>query len=450
LVNDRLKGTFTEVQLPLERITQVHGIMLDFDPGLLRPADGLFDPAADPRDFLTKIRPVLDRHPLVSKAEVRASGTGLHVIVPINPAIELHTATDQLRWAGAVKAVQRTLPVDPRQPGITALTRPIGSTNSKNGVVVELLRTSQAVTAEEVEAYLADLVKSPFRVVAGVLLGGERIVPCPVWRKDGSRLDVLERGGKCYRRCGRITPPILRMLLRESCWSGDADLVNALALLLTGLLINHFITEPHPVAILDGNQKGVGKTLLVEILDGRSAPRISLVGDEELEKKLSAHVQESRTSVLFFDNVRGRFESSVIERNALSPVLSFRLLGLSATVTRPNSFVWVITSNGTQATEDLISRGLPMRLHFAGDPKKREFAHEPLRYVREHREEILGELAGMVLAWKQAGIPLGTHKHRCDRWARFSAASSTSQASAPPSSPISTRWSSRWTRGWPN
>ena len=79
--------------------------------------------------------------------------------------------------------------------------------------------------------------------------------------------------------CDRL-PPRLRGLLGEFSWRSEADLVNAVALLLTGLLINHFIDDPHPVAIVDGNQPGVGKTLLIQaigrVLDGAEPTRIPL------------------------------------------------------------------------------------------------------------------------------------------------------------------------------
>ena len=128
-------------------------------------------------------------------------------------------------------------------------------------------------------------------------------------------------------------PPRLRGLLGEFSWRSEADLVNAVALLLTGLLINHFIDDPHPVAIVDGNQPGVGKTLLIQaigrVLDGAEPTRIPLGGDEELEKRLCAEVRGRTKSILLLDNVRTRIESAVLEQNVLSPELSFRVLGQS-------------------------------------------------------------------------------------------------------------------------
>jgi hypothetical protein len=216
-------------------------------------------------------------------------------------------------------------------------------------------------------------------------------------------------------------PPYLRGLFREFAWRSDADAVNALALLMTGLLINHFIDDPHPGGIVDANQAGIGKTLLVQsvgrVLDGTEAPRISLVRDEELEKRLCAQLRRSRTSLFFLDNVKSRIESMVLEQNMLSPLLSFRVLGRSATIERPNTFIWVVTSNMTAGTPDFIRRCVPIRLLFEGDPKGRAFLGNPLQYAAQYRLEILGELVGMVLNWVQHGRPLSSHKHRCDRWA---------------------------------
>jgi hypothetical protein len=201
-------------------------------------------------------------------------------------------------------------------------------------------------------------------------------------------------------------PYHLRALLREFCWAGEADMVNALALLLTGLLLNRFVEQPHPPGLFDGNQPGVGKTIFCEalgiLLDGVFPARIELSGGEELAKKIGASLRESKSSLLFFDNIRGQIESALLEQSVLSPVLSFRLLGHSANITRPNTYLWVVTSNCTSATPDLVDRALPIRLAYQGDPRKRTFINDPVEYARQHRAEILGELAGMVLAWKKS------------------------------------------------
>ena len=204
LVNDRKVGTFGQVQLPLERITKLHGIVLDLDPGLYIPGNPFFPPADDPEAFFRNIESVLDHHPLAGVAEVRMTGTGLHVIIPLDPPVELKDAGAQRRWDALVRTLQCTLPVDPNAPGITALTRPVGSVNSKNGATVRVLRPGQPVAARAVEEFVARVDKARFKEVAVVLLGRSRVSPCPVCQREGSRLDVLDRAGMCYT-CGKIT-----------------------------------------------------------------------------------------------------------------------------------------------------------------------------------------------------------------------------------------------------
>jgi hypothetical protein len=204
LVNDRKTGTVAQVQLPLERITTLHGIPFDLDPKLYIPGNPLFPPADDPAVFFQNIEAVLNRHPLASAAEVRMTGTGLHVIVLLDPPVELKDAGSQRKWDALVRTVQCTLPVDPNAPGITALTRPIGSVNSKNGATVRVLRSGKTVAGKAVEEFAARLGKAPFKEVAAVLLGETRVSPCPVCQREGSRLDVLDRVGMCYA-CGKVT-----------------------------------------------------------------------------------------------------------------------------------------------------------------------------------------------------------------------------------------------------
>jgi hypothetical protein len=205
LYNDRQQGPAYAIQLPAEGITRLHGILLDFDPALYNPTNPLFSPAEDAQAFYERIRPVLERHPLAKSAEVRATGTGLHVIIWLEPPVELHSAADQERWEATVGAVQCSLPSDPDAPGITALTRPIGANNSKNGATVAVLKQGQPIEPAVVEAFVESLGQAPFRQVALPLLGDSRATPCPVCRKEGSRLDVLDRVGSCYGVCGKVS-----------------------------------------------------------------------------------------------------------------------------------------------------------------------------------------------------------------------------------------------------
>jgi hypothetical protein len=252
----------------------------------------------------------------------------------------------------------------------------------------------------------------------GILVHGTDIVP--------SELPPVVASGPSIDRL----PPCTRRLLRDFCFATDADLENALALLITGLLSHHFITDPKPLGLIDGNQQEIGKTLLCQVLgqvlDGREPERIPLVKDEELEKKVGAKLRESKSTIFFFDNIKTKVESAFIEANAPSPVLSVRLLGHSRDITRPNTYLFLITSNLTSGSSDMITRGVPVRLRYEGDPVARSFHDNPLHYAARHRPAILGELAGMVLRWKAAGRPSAAGawpagqrppRHRWQAWA---------------------------------
>lgn len=204
LFNEGAIGAAYEVQVPVERVTRVRGILWDLDPGLLEPRNVLFPPGSGPGDFYAGIRDVLDRHPLARFAEVRASGTGLHVILWLKPEVELLCAADQERWAAIAKAVQATLPSDPDAPGLTALTRPIGAVNSKCGSKVELLRRGEPVSGPVVEEYMERLVKRPFHEVVSPLIPSGTMSPCPVCQGEGTRLTLGEYVGFCYGSCSRV------------------------------------------------------------------------------------------------------------------------------------------------------------------------------------------------------------------------------------------------------
>lgn len=205
LVNEGHSGPIQTVSLPEAVITSLRGILLDLDPGLFRDEVLPRKARAAPASFYAEvIRPMLQRHPVLAKAEVRDSGRGLHAILRFGQPVEFRTESDRLRWSRMVRVVQRVLPTDPDCPGLTALTWPLGSVNAKSKTAIQLLEAGAPVTADDVLALVEDVRTKPFRTVAAILFGPNELQPCPVCQKAEARLDPLDLIGRCYGACGKV------------------------------------------------------------------------------------------------------------------------------------------------------------------------------------------------------------------------------------------------------
>ncbi len=216
-------------------------------------------------------------------------------------------------------------------------------------------------------------------------------------------------------------PPHLRRLLKDFDWAGVVDLTNAIGTLLMGLLMNHFVEDGHPMVVIRGNQPSIGKSLLAKaigmVFDGRRVAAIKKSGDEEFDKLLCGMLKKRRRMV-FLDNLRDKLDSERIEQIVTSPTIVVRILGTNDFGDWPNDVLFVLTSNNLTAGRDLVSRNLTIDLYTEGDPKIRQRARKesrPLAYAAEHRAEILGELAAMVLRWVDAGRPDGDLNTRFDK-----------------------------------
>jgi hypothetical protein len=197
LYNDRLVGTAGQVQLPREAVTRLHGLAVDLDANLLQP-NPWFPPAETAESFAAAIAPALARHPVLCHAEVRNTGRWLHAIVWFQEPVELRSAADQRHWTALHKVLMGSVPSDPAAPALIALTRPVGSTNSRTGAEVRVLTPGAPVPAAALEGWAAEVRRKPFEAVATPLFGGGRIAPCPYCRRENSHLDLGAAFGFCY------------------------------------------------------------------------------------------------------------------------------------------------------------------------------------------------------------------------------------------------------------
>ncbi len=204
LYNDGQIGAIHEISTSAGCITRLLSIMIDIDLKLLKgQADGT--PWPDPQAaYEGIIRPMLQRDPVLRKAEVRDSGHGLHVLLTFEQPIELKTREDSDRWNSIIQIIQRLLPSDPAAPGLAAHTRPVGSHNTKDGDSrpVTQLQAGTPVSARDVEELALQCAATPFQTTANILAGDGP--GCPICRRPGQLLKRYAKHGQCYGGCGQV------------------------------------------------------------------------------------------------------------------------------------------------------------------------------------------------------------------------------------------------------
>lgn len=216
----------------------------------------------------------------------------------------------------------------------------------------------------------------------------------------------------------------LDSLLQDFCFKTPGDRTNFLAILLTTILMPHFVGSK-PGVILNGNQPGLGKTLLAQtiaiIRDGCTLETVTYnPNDEEFEKRLGSVIRRGVTTIIV-DNAKGsgrnpRIESACLERSMTDPILSFRLLGKSLEIRAENAHIFVVTANSPEVSPDLISRSVVINLEYEGDPRHRTFrVADSENFALQNRGAILGELMGMVDRWISVGSPLARASTRFNK-----------------------------------
>jgi hypothetical protein len=252
----------------------------------------------------------------------------------------------------------------------------------------------------------------------------------PDWRLASAGYDPASG---YYCAAPRITPADgtarIDALLKDFCFQTPGDRTNYLAFLLTVLLIPRYIGSK-PAGLFNGNQPELGKSMLAQILsilrDGRQTETVTYTSnDEEFEKRLGAVVRNGSTTIIV-DNAKAtgrcpRIESACLERAITDPITSFRLLGYSSTIRTENSLFYIITANTPQVGPDIMKRSVAVRLHYEGNPTRRQFTIPDVEgYAEEYRVELLGELAGMIERWLVAGKPEADARIRFNKkgWGR--------------------------------
>lgn len=248
-------------------------------------------------------------------------------------------------------------------------------------------------------------------------------------------LNLLPRGyspGCNIYLCGPVVEPregthFLDEVLKDFRFKDDASRPNFIGALLGTILYPRLNRQP-PLCI-SANGPGAGKSHLAKLaavlVDGVTAPvTVGLNSSEtEFEKTLGAHLARS-VRVIIIDNCKGTngrpaLSSSVLERLTTDERPSARQLGASTLIEREPNMLWVLTANYPQMSPDLVSRCVPVVLRLP-DAERVQYAHRNLlQFALQHRAEVLGELLGMIIRWREQGAqPDTTVDHRELHWAQ--------------------------------
>ena len=119
----------------------------------------------------------------------------------------------------------------------------------------------------------------------------------------------------------------------------------------------------------------------------------------------------SGPQIVVIDNVTAMLKSAKLSQMLTARTWSDRMLGISKMLNLPQTAAWFATGNNIQLGGDIARRAYWIRLDAAiAQPWLRDgFRHPDLmKWVHEHRSELLSMLLTMVRAWVVAGKPKGT------------------------------------------
>jgi DNA polymerase I-like protein with 3'-5' exonuclease and polymerase domains len=196
----------------------------------------------------------------------------------------------------------------------------------------------------------------------------------------------------------------------------DSDRANALGLVVTPVIRG--LVPVVPMAVVDGQQPGVGKNLLMDVIHtvhtGSTSSPMNFVDDAAEVRKQITSAFRTGARMFVFD------EAHEIEGTALAQALTAstwqdRILGVSTMAAFPNQVTWVSLGNNVQVRGDLARRVYRIAIRPSyDDPQDRPsdlFRHpgqsglDLLTWTRMHRRELVQAVLTLVRAWFAAGSP---------------------------------------------
>ena len=201
---------------------------------------------------------------------------------------------------------------------------------------------------------------------------------------------------------------------RERLTSDPASCESAKNMLATVLMsfVRPMIDGPHPATVITKPAKGSGASLITEVCHliatgRRGAARAFPKSDEEFNKEITGELRR-KSSVVWYDNVKGLIGGPTLELLLTSTHFSGRLLGGNTSFTGPVTAQLIFTCNNASLTSDMMRRSNKVvidALHV--DPTQRvDFKHPNLiNWVRANRPQLVWACLVLVQNWIAQGSP---------------------------------------------
>jgi hypothetical protein len=210
---------------------------------------------------------------------------------------------------------------------------------------------------------------------------------CPeLPESDGSRLEsLLDR----FAPATHLDRELMKAFVLTQLWGGPPRARPAWAVI-------------GPKTDKVGNGRGVGKSILIELLSGLVGGFLSFSTHDNIKeiktRLLSPEARNLRVALL--DNVKThRFSWDDLEAMITAPVISGHEL-YQGEGRRPNTLIWAITMNGGKMSKDMAQRVMIIRVKRPSYDK--DWEEETRLFIQQHRWEIIADAIKILKSGESA------------------------------------------------
>lgn len=200
---------------------------------------------------------------------------------------------------------------------------------------------------------------------------------------------------------------VIKYPLSDFKFVEDADRANMIGLLISTVFKTTLKNTIYPMAIITKPIQGAGASKLCRypniIKTGTEPNMYSIVGDEEIEKKLLGCAVAGEDMIIY-DNINSALYSSTLAKQITLNRFSGRILGKTGNVNYPLCPVWIANGVNVITSGDMPRRCYPINL----DPglekpwERNDFKEKNIdRYVFENRGKLLSAIFTLIRYWIQ-------------------------------------------------